>query len=49
MFLWRHLLRLPKNYVAYSALTDKGLHPAYFHLQEKYPIKSPRLQRGLQR
>ncbi|XP_062320828.1 TBC1 domain family member 31 [Osmerus eperlanus] len=49
MFVWRSLLRLPENHAAFSSLTDKGLHPAYASLQERYPIKSHKLQRGLQR
>ncbi|XP_034553747.1 TBC1 domain family member 31 [Notolabrus celidotus] len=49
MFVWRSLLCLPENHAVYSSLTDKGLHSAYLTLQEKYPIKSHKLQRGLQR
>ncbi|XP_062848015.1 TBC1 domain family member 31 [Trichomycterus rosablanca] len=49
MFIWRSLLRLPENHAAFSSLTDKGLHSAYVCLHERYPIKSHRLQRGLQR
>uniref|UniRef100_A0AAY5K489 TBC1 domain family member 31 n=1 Tax=Esox lucius TaxID=8010 RepID=A0AAY5K489_ESOLU len=49
MFVWRSLLRLPENHAAFSSLTDKGLHSAYISIQERYPIKSHKLQRGLQR
>uniref|UniRef100_A0A7N6BCN3 TBC1 domain family member 31 n=1 Tax=Anabas testudineus TaxID=64144 RepID=A0A7N6BCN3_ANATE len=49
MFVWRSLLCLPENHAAYSSLTDKGLHSAYMTLHDKYPIKSHKLQRGLQR
>lgn len=49
MFIWRSLMRLPENHAAFSSLTDKGLHSAYLCLQERYPIKSQKLQRGLQR
>ncbi|XP_017265374.1 TBC1 domain family member 31 [Kryptolebias marmoratus] len=49
MFVWRSLLCLPENHAAYSSLTDKGLHSAFLTLHEKYPIKSHKLQRGLQR
>ncbi|CAL8336982.1 unnamed protein product [Gadus morhua 'NCC'] len=49
MFVWRSLLCLPENHGAYSSLTDKGLHGAYLSLHNKYPIKSHKLQRGLQR
>ncbi|XP_030606506.1 TBC1 domain family member 31 [Archocentrus centrarchus] len=49
MFVWRSLLCLPENHAAYSSLTDKGLHSAFLTLHVKYPIKSHKLQRGLQR
>ncbi|XP_029958071.1 TBC1 domain family member 31 [Salarias fasciatus] len=49
MFVWRSLLCLPENHAAFSSLTDKGLHSAYLALHDKYPIKSHKLQRGLQR
>uniref|UniRef100_A0AAX7VPW3 TBC1 domain family member 31 n=1 Tax=Astatotilapia calliptera TaxID=8154 RepID=A0AAX7VPW3_ASTCA len=49
MFVWRSLLCLPENHAAYSSLTDKGLHSAFLTLHEKYPIKSHKLLRGLQR
>ncbi|KAL0963382.1 hypothetical protein UPYG_G00305670 [Umbra pygmaea] len=49
MFVWRSLLRLPENHTSFSSLSDKGLHSAYLSIQERYPIKSHKLQRGLQR
>ncbi|CAG12858.1 unnamed protein product [Tetraodon nigroviridis] len=49
MFLWRSLLCLPENYTAYSSLTEKGPHSAFLALHNKYPIKSHKLQRCLQR
>ncbi|MCJ8728306.1 hypothetical protein PDJAM_G00002930 [Pangasius djambal] len=49
MFIWRSLLQLPENHAVFSSLTDKGLHSAYVCLHERYPIKSHKLQRGLQR
>ncbi|XP_053494420.1 LOW QUALITY PROTEIN: TBC1 domain family member 31 [Ictalurus furcatus] len=49
MFIWRSLLQLPENHAVFSSLTDKGLHSAYMCLHERYPIKSHKLQRGLQR
>ncbi|XP_051878780.1 TBC1 domain family member 31 isoform X2 [Pristis pectinata] len=49
MFIWRSLLQLPENHAAFSSLTDKGTHPAYLGIHEKYPIKSRKLLRILQR
>ncbi|XP_077023685.1 TBC1 domain family member 31 isoform X2 [Tamandua tetradactyla] len=49
MFIWRSLLQLPENHTAFSSLIDKGIHVAFINLQEKYPIKSRKLLRVLQR
>ncbi|XP_078209373.1 TBC1 domain family member 31 isoform X11 [Callithrix jacchus] len=49
MFIWRSLLQLPENHTAFSSLTDKGTHVAFLNLQKKYPIKSRKLLRVLQR
>ncbi|KAL7984091.1 hypothetical protein Chor_002661 [Crotalus horridus] len=49
MFIWRSLLRLPENHLAFNSLLDKGTHSAVAHLQNEYPIKSRKLLRVLQR
>ncbi|XP_041045481.1 TBC1 domain family member 31 isoform X1 [Carcharodon carcharias] len=49
MFIWRSLLQLPENHAAFSSLTDKGTHAAYLGIHERYPIKSRKLLRVLQR
>ena len=49
MFIWRCMLQLPENHKAYSSLLDKGTHPSYASLHEKYPMKSRKLLRVLQR
>ncbi|XP_028919506.1 TBC1 domain family member 31 isoform X1 [Ornithorhynchus anatinus] len=49
MFIWRALLQLPENHSAFSSLIDKGSHSAFLNLPEKYPIKSRKLLRVLQR
>ena len=49
MFIWRSILRLPENHATYAALVDKGTHPAFENMHEKYPIKSRKLLRVLQR
>ncbi|NXK88537.1 TBC31 protein, partial [Formicarius rufipectus] len=49
MFVWRSLLQLPENHLAFSSLTDKGTHSAFVNIQKKYPIKSRKLLRVLQR
>ncbi|XP_059501925.1 TBC1 domain family member 31 isoform X2 [Stegostoma tigrinum] len=49
MFIWRSLLQLPENHTAFSSLTDKGIHAAYMGIHERYPIKSRKLLRILQR
>ncbi|KAM9099552.1 TBC1 domain family member 31 isoform X4 [Sarcophilus harrisii] len=49
MFIWRSLLQLPENYSAFNSLLDKGTHCAFLNIHEKYPIKSRKLLRILQR
>uniref|UniRef100_A0A4X2LHM1 TBC1 domain family member 31 n=1 Tax=Vombatus ursinus TaxID=29139 RepID=A0A4X2LHM1_VOMUR len=49
MFIWRSLLQLPENYSAFNSLLDKGTHHAFLNIHEKYPIKSRKLLRILQR
>ncbi|KAI1894211.1 hypothetical protein AGOR_G00113490 [Albula goreensis] len=49
MFVWRSLLHLPENHSAFSSLTAKGVHSAFLTLHQRYPIKSQKLHRGLQR
>ncbi|NXM71888.1 TBC31 protein, partial [Serilophus lunatus] len=49
MFVWRSLLQLPENHLAFNSLTDKGTHSAFVNIQNKYPIKSMKLLRVLQR
>ncbi|XP_037022645.2 TBC1 domain family member 31 [Artibeus jamaicensis] len=49
MFIWRSLLQLPENHTAFSSLVDKGVHTAFLNLQKKYPIRSRKLLRVLQR
>ena len=48
-FIWRSLLQLPANHTAYSALLERGTHPAYTNLHRDYPIRSQKLSRVLQR
>ncbi|XP_075776286.1 TBC1 domain family member 31 isoform X3 [Pelodiscus sinensis] len=49
MFVWRALLQLPENHLAFSSLIDKGIHSAFVHLKDEYPMKSRKLLRVLQR
>lgn len=49
MFIWRSMLQLPENTQAFSALVKKGVHISYTSLLDKYPLKSRRLQRAMQK
>ncbi|XP_062347413.1 TBC1 domain family member 31 isoform X4 [Cinclus cinclus] len=49
MFVWRSLLQLPENHLAFSSLIDRGIHSAFVNIQKEYPIKSRKLLRVLQR
>ncbi|NXQ40950.1 TBC31 protein, partial [Catharus fuscescens] len=49
MFVWRSLLQLPENHLAFSSLIDRGIHSAFINIHKEYPIKSRKLLRVLQR
>uniref|UniRef100_A0A8C5TNF1 TBC1 domain family member 31 n=1 Tax=Malurus cyaneus samueli TaxID=2593467 RepID=A0A8C5TNF1_9PASS len=49
MFVWRSLLQLPENHLAFSSLVDRGIHSAFVNIHKEYPIKSRKLLRVLQR
>lgn len=46
---WKHLLQLPSNKEAFTALLRKGVHPAFKTLHRRYPISSNRLYNKLVR
>ncbi|KAJ3273343.1 TBC1 domain member 31 [Terramyces sp. JEL0728] len=47
--IWRFLLKLPENRQAYESLLKQGTHPAYRNFRVKYPLKSDRLARSMER
>ncbi len=49
MFIWKMLLKLPENYDSYASLVERGSHPAYVDLPKKYPVKSQKCIRMLER
>lgn len=49
LFIWRSILCLPENYNAFGSLVDKQTHAAYINVHKKFPIKSRKLLRLLQR
>jgi hypothetical protein len=46
--IWRLLLKLPENSVAFSDLVRRDIHPSYKNLYERYPIRARRLYVRLQ-
>lgn len=40
---WRFLLRLPRNEESFRALVDRGSHPAWNDLEDRYPVRDRRL------
>uniref|UniRef100_H2YPL6 Uncharacterized protein n=1 Tax=Ciona savignyi TaxID=51511 RepID=H2YPL6_CIOSA len=49
LFIWRSILRLPENQTAFASLQGKGIHLAYASIHEKFPVKSGKLLRVMQR
>ncbi|CAL8097687.1 unnamed protein product [Calicophoron daubneyi] len=49
LFIWRSILQLPSNTEAFNVLLKKGIHPSYELLPNRYPIRSQKLMRILQK
>ncbi|XP_045125100.1 TBC1 domain family member 31-like isoform X2 [Portunus trituberculatus] len=47
--IWASVLELPRNYSVFSALLDKGTHPAYQDLEETLQLSDTGLFKALQR
>ncbi|KAJ3223877.1 TBC1 domain member 31 [Clydaea vesicula] len=49
VLIWRYLLKLPENRQSYEALVTKPNHPTFNDFRKKYPIKSDRLAKAMER
>ncbi len=49
LFIWKLLLKVPENYESYAAFVERGIHPTYQNLAKKYPLKSQKCVRVLER
>ena len=47
--LWKYILQLPENNAACTALVSKGVHPSWKDLRKKYPMKSEKNLKNLER
>lgn len=47
--IWRFLLKLPENRGGYEALLDQGTHPSFKDFRKRYPLKSDRVSRSMER
>lgn len=47
--IWRFLFKLPENRGGYEALLDQGTHPSYRDFRKKFPLKSDRLAKSMER
>ncbi|KAJ3331719.1 TBC1 domain member 31 [Blyttiomyces sp. JEL0837] len=47
--IWRLLLKLPENRDAYEVLMKKGIHPCAKDFRKKFPLKSERLAKSMER
>ncbi|ORY31167.1 hypothetical protein BCR33DRAFT_724099 [Rhizoclosmatium globosum] len=47
--VWRFLLKLPENREAYETLLDKSLHPSVKDFRKKFPLKSDRLAKSIEK
>ncbi|XP_065676160.1 TBC1 domain family member 31-like [Hydra vulgaris] len=49
LFIWKTILRLPENHIAFDMLANKGIHSSFVNIGENFPIKSQKLLRVLQK
>ncbi|RKO82738.1 hypothetical protein BDK51DRAFT_30230, partial [Blyttiomyces helicus] len=49
LLIWRFLLQLPENRDSYEALLDQGTHPAFLDFRKKFPLRSERLAKSMER
>ncbi|KAI8607774.1 hypothetical protein BC830DRAFT_1157806 [Chytriomyces sp. MP71] len=47
--IWRFLLKLPENREAYETLLEKGIHPSLKDFRKKFPLKSDRIAKSMER
>lgn len=47
--IWRFLLKLPENRSGYESLLDQGTHPSFKNFRSKFPLKSDRAARSMER
>ncbi|KAI9105257.1 hypothetical protein DFS34DRAFT_598702 [Phlyctochytrium arcticum] len=47
--IWRFLLRVPENHDSYEALLKQGVHPSTVEFRRRFPIKSGRVTRSMER
>jgi hypothetical protein len=49
LLIWKVLLQLPENRTAFRALSDKEIHPTLKNFRSRYPMKSERLAKSLEK
>ncbi|KAJ3094758.1 TBC1 domain member 31, partial [Physocladia obscura] len=47
--VWRFLLKLPENRDAYETLLEKNLHPSVKDFRKKFPLKSDRVAKSMEK
>jgi DNA polymerase III alpha subunit len=47
--IWRYLLLLPESRSGYENLMQQGTHPSFKDFRKRYPLKSDRLARSMER
>ncbi|KAJ3027429.1 UNVERIFIED_CONTAM: TBC1 domain member 31 [Siphonaria sp. JEL0065] len=47
--IWRFLLKLPENREAYDTLLEKSIHPSVKEFRKKFPLKSDRLAKSIEK
>ncbi|KAJ3029901.1 TBC1 domain member 31, partial [Rhizophlyctis rosea] len=48
-YIWRYLLHLPENRESYESLLAQGIHPSFKDFRKKYPLKSERVGKSMEK
>ncbi|KAI8915528.1 hypothetical protein BC831DRAFT_432109 [Entophlyctis helioformis] len=47
--IWRFLLKLPESRAGYEALLDQGVHPSFKDFRKRFPLKSDRKAKSMEK
>lgn len=49
VLIWRYILNVPENFDSYEAYMAKGTHPSFADFRRRFPIKSDRMAKSMEK